>query len=122
MSDLGSRWSEVGVKIEALALKLRLHFQQTGNAEQASEPLDRIRDSVTGAFEAAGNAVHDDAVKSDVRDTGRLFLEALSASFAKAAEHLRESESAQDTKAADTTPIDDKPAEQDSTAATESES
>jgi hypothetical protein len=117
MSDLGGRWSDVGEKIEALALKLRLHFQQTGHAEQASEPLDRIRDSVTGAFEAAGNAVHDDAVKSDVRETGRLFLEALSASFSAAAERLRETES----KGADTTPIEDKPAEQDTSTATESE-
>jgi hypothetical protein len=121
MSDLGSRWSDVGIRIEALALKLKMHFQQTGHAEQASEPLDRIRDSVTGAFEAAGNAVHDDAVKSDVRETGRLFLEALSASFAAAAEHIREAEPAQDTKAAEKTPIDEKPAQQDTTTATESE-
>ncbi len=90
MSDVGSRWSEVGLRIEALALKLKLHFEQTGREQDSAEPLQKLRDSVTDAFEAAGNAVRDDAVKSDVRETGRLFLDALSASLAKAAEQLRE--------------------------------
>jgi hypothetical protein len=90
MSDVGRRWSEVGERIEALALKLKLHYEQAGQPEEASDPLRKIRDSVVDAFEAAGNAVRDDAVKADVRDTGRLFLEALSASLAKAAESLRD--------------------------------
>jgi hypothetical protein len=90
MTDMGTRWSEVGQRIEALALKLRLHFEQTGRTEESTDPLQKIRDSVTDAFEAAGNAVRDDAVKADVRETGRLFLDALSASIAKAAESLRE--------------------------------
>src|SRR5690606_13763586 len=90
MSDLSSRWSEVGERIEALALKLKLHLAQTGRPEEAADPLQKLRDSVTDAFDAAGNAVRDEAVKADVRETGRLFLEALSASLAKAAENLRE--------------------------------
>jgi hypothetical protein len=111
MSELGSKWSEVGQRIEELARKVKTHFEQTGHAEQAAEPLDRIRESVNGAFEAAGGAVHDDAVKADVRETGRLFLDALSASFAVAAERLREPEAAQDTKAEEPKPIDEKPAD-----------
>jgi len=87
------------------------HFEQSGHAEQAAEPLERIRDSVNGAFEAAGNAVHDDAVKADVRETGRLFLDALSASFAVAAEHLREPEKPSEPKSEEPKPVDDKPAE-----------
>lgn len=90
MTDVGSRWSEVGERIEALALKLRQHFEQTGRSDEATEPLQKIRDSVVDAFESAGHAVRDDAVKADVRETGRLFLDALSASLAKAAENLRE--------------------------------
>jgi hypothetical protein len=101
MSDVGSRWSEVGERIEALALKLKLHFEQTGGGEAATEPLQKMRDSVNDAFEAAGNAVRDDAVKADVRETGRLFLDALSASLAKAAESLRDK--------TDTTPESPKP-------------
>ncbi len=109
MSDVGSRWSEVGERIEALALKLKLHFEQTGRGDEAAaEPLQKIRDSVTDAFEAAGNAVRDDAVKADVRETGRLFLDALSASLAKAAESLREKPPAEPTPPE---PIDSKPAD-----------
>ena len=90
MSDGGGRWSEVGDQIEALALKLRLHFQQAGHGEQAADALGKVRDAVSEAFEAAGNAVRDDAVKADVRETGRLFLEAMSGSLAKAAERMRD--------------------------------
>jgi len=90
MSDVARRWSEVGERIEALALKLRRHFEQAGRTEEATDPLGKIRDSVTDAFEAAGHAVRDDAVQADVRETGRLFLDALSASLAKAAESLRD--------------------------------
>lgn len=106
MTDVGGKWSEVGSRIEALALKLRLHFEQTGRAEESAEPLRKLRDSVNDAFEAAGSAVRDDAVKADVRETGRLFLDALSASLAKAADSLREkAEPRSDTPPA----VEDKP-------------
>jgi hypothetical protein len=107
MTDVGSRWYEVGQRIEALALKLKLHFEQTGHAQESADPLAKIRDSVTDAFEAAGNAVRDDAVKADVRETGRLFLDALSASIAKAADSLRDKSATADAPAQ----IDQKPAE-----------
>jgi hypothetical protein len=90
MTDVGSRWSEVGERLEALALKLKLHFEQTDRATEAPDTLQRLRTSVAEAFEAAGNAVRDDAVKADVRETGRLFLDALSASLAKASDSLRD--------------------------------
>ncbi len=111
MSDVGSRWSEVGERIESLALKLKLHFEQTGRAEESTEPLQKLRESVTDAFDAAGNAVRDDAVKADVRETGRLFLDALSASLAKAADHLRDRESGDAAAPTPPTPVDSKPAD-----------
>jgi hypothetical protein len=90
MTDLGRRWSEVGERLEALALKLKLHFEQTDRKEEAPDALHKLRTSVTEAFEAAGNAVKDDAVKADVRETGRLFLDAVSASLARASENLKD--------------------------------
>jgi hypothetical protein len=109
MTEVGGRWAEVGERIEALALKVRLHFQQAGNPEASAEPLKKIQESVTAAFEAAGNAVRDDAVKADVRETGRLFLDAMSASFAKAAESLRKQD--EPPPPAPTSPIESKPAD-----------
>jgi len=100
MTDVSNRWYEVGERLEALGLKLKLHFQQTGREDETADTLQRLKASVNEAFESAGNAVRDDAVKSDVRETGRLFLDALSASLAKASEKLKD----------DKTPADDTPA------------
>lgn len=90
MTDVSSRWYEVGERLEALGLKLKQHFQQTGREDETADTLQRLRSSVNEAFESAGNAVKDDAVKSDVRETGRLLLDALSASLAKASEKLKD--------------------------------
>ena len=73
MTEQSNQWSEVGERLEALALKLKLHFEQTGRREEIPDAVERLRSSVSEAFEAAGNAVRDDAVKADVREAGRLF-------------------------------------------------
>ena len=90
MSEQSNRWSEVGDRLEALALKLKLHFEQTGRRDETADTMEKLRSSVSDAFDAAGNAVRDDAVKADVRDAGRLFVDALSATFAKVSEELKE--------------------------------
>jgi hypothetical protein len=107
MTDVGSRWSEVGERLEALGLKLKLHFEQTDRKEEAPDTFQKLRTSVTEAFDAAGNAVKDDAVKADVRETGRLFLDALSASLAKASENLKDKPTS--TPSAPTDSIESKP-------------
>lgn len=89
MSEQSNRWSEVGERLEALALKLKLHFEQTGRREEAPAAIEKLRNSVSEAFEAAGNAVRDDAVRTDIREAGRLFVDAVSATFAKVSENLR---------------------------------
>src|SRR6187431_94572 len=90
MSEQSERWSEVGEKLEALALKLKLHYEQTGRREEVPDALQRLRASVGDAFDATGNAVRDDAVKADVKEAGRLFVDAVSATFAKVSEELKE--------------------------------
>ncbi|WP_344140494.1 hypothetical protein, partial [Luedemannella flava] len=91
MSEQSERWSEVGAQMEALAQKVKLHFEQSGGrAEEAQDVLQKVRNAVGDAFEASGNAVRDDAVRNDVKETGRLFVEALSATFAKVSDALKE--------------------------------
>jgi hypothetical protein len=90
MSEESRRWSEIGEQLEALGLKLKLHFEQTGHREEDADTLQRLRNSVSEAFEAAGNAVRDDAVRSDVREAGRLFVDAVSATFAKVSGDLKD--------------------------------
>jgi len=75
--------------LNALALKLKLHFEQSDRHEEVPDALNKLRASVGEAFEAAGNAVRDDAVKADVKEAGRLFVDAVSATFAKVSEELK---------------------------------
>jgi hypothetical protein len=90
MSEQSERWSEVGSRLEALALKLKLHYEQTGRREEIPDAMDRLRASVSDAFDATGNAVRDEAVKADVKEAGRLFVDAVASTFAKVSESLKE--------------------------------
>ncbi|HEU4423514.1 MAG TPA: hypothetical protein VFR67_13365 [Pilimelia sp.] len=83
-------WAELSDRLEALALKLRLHLQQAGAADGVPQALGELRDKVEDAFTAAGNAVHDDAVRADVREVGRLLAEKLSATLAKVSDDVRD--------------------------------
>jgi hypothetical protein len=90
MSEQSSRWSEVGERLEALALKLKMHFTQTGRVEEGPDAIQKLRNSISEAFEAAGNVVRDDAVRADVREAGRLVAEAVSVTFAKVSDELKD--------------------------------
>ena len=111
MSEQTNRWSEVGERLEALALKLKLHFEQTkGNeANENAEAFEKLRNSVNEAFEAAGNAVRDDAVKADVKEAGRLFVDAVSVTFAKVSDNLKERAENMKDKDTPAEPADDSP-------------
>jgi hypothetical protein len=90
-----THWSEVGDKLDALGTKLKSHFETTGNPGEVSDALQRIKAAFAEAVDSAGNAVRDDAVKADVKEAGRLFVDALSASLAKVSENLRSDAPAQ---------------------------
>src|SRR5436190_8452820 len=90
MSEQSKPWSEVGERLDALAVKLKLHFEQTGRRQEVPDAIQKLRNSVREAFEAAGSAVRDDAVRADVREAGRLFADAVSVTFAKVTEDLKE--------------------------------
>jgi hypothetical protein len=83
-----SQWSEVASRVDALALKLKLHLEQSGTGE-VPQALNRLRDAVNEAFDAAGNAVRDEGVRADVRDVGRLLADAFSNTFAKASSEIK---------------------------------
>jgi hypothetical protein len=78
-----SNWKAVSERVEALGSKLKTHLAQseTGDVAGALETLGR---AVREAFDAAGNAMRDDAVRTDVREVGRLLADAVSATFNRA--------------------------------------
>jgi hypothetical protein len=83
MTTPDSHWRAVGDRVESLGQKLKAHLAQTDTTD-LSEALDNLGRSVREAFDAAGNAVRDEAVRSDVREVGRLVADAVAATFNRA--------------------------------------
>jgi hypothetical protein len=62
-------WTQVADAVEALALKLKLHFESVAgdSAAAAKTAVDEVGDAVEKSFDALRNAVEDPAVKDDVK-------------------------------------------------------
>lgn len=89
MADQQRAWTELSDRLEALALKLKLHFEQTRD-EEIPAAASRVRQGVQGAFDAVENAVQDEAVRADVRDVGRLLADAVAGTLDKVSDDLRD--------------------------------
>jgi hypothetical protein len=83
------RWADLAARLDALALKLKLHYEQVGG-DGVPQAFDELRDAVRDAFAAAGNAVHDDAVRADVREVGVMVGDAVTAGLSTVNADLRE--------------------------------
>lgn len=88
MEDAREAWKEVGDKVEALGLKLKLHIDQEKDDDvqdrvegETKHAFDELSGHVTDAFDAFGNAAKDDAVHADVRELAELIKEALIETF-----------------------------------------
>lgn len=81
MTDARAAWDEVGGRLSALALKLKLHAEEEMSDEELREKcgFNKLAKSVQESFDALGDAMEDDAVRTDVRDAGRAFADALDA-------------------------------------------
>ncbi len=81
MTDPRAAWDEVGDRLSALALKLKLHAEEELSDEELREKcgFDKLVKSVEEIFEALGDVMEDEAVRADVRDAGRAFADALDA-------------------------------------------
>ncbi|MFI7542354.1 hypothetical protein [Actinoplanes sp. NPDC049599] len=89
MSEQSSQWHDLADRVEALALKLKLHVEQASTDREVADAIGRLRAEVDDAFQAAGNAMHDDAVRDDFREVGRLLTDALDTTFTKVDAQVR---------------------------------
>jgi hypothetical protein len=78
-----SHWRALGDRVEELGQKLKSHLSQADTSD-VSDALDKLGRTVREAFDAAGQAVRDEAVRSDVREVGRAFADAVTATFNRA--------------------------------------
>jgi hypothetical protein len=69
-------WQEFSDRLEALGLKLKLHFEQSRDGDLAGT-MRTLRERVQEAFDATSSAVDDEAVRADVREVGRLLADEL---------------------------------------------
>ena len=83
------RWTEIGSRLEALALKLKLHYEQAGG-DGAPRTLDGLRDSIRDAFAATENAVNDEAVRADVREAAVMVAGAVADTLTTVGDDMRE--------------------------------
>jgi len=91
MSEHGDAWREVSDRLQALALKLKMHVEQASDDDEGlSEALRDLRGAVDDAFESASNAMKDEAVREDVREVGRLLTDAVATTLARAGDDVRD--------------------------------
>jgi len=89
MTENQSSWGELSSRLEALGLKLKMHYEQAGQSAEARETLEKLKKGVQEAFDATGNAVKDEAVRSDVKEAGRLFADAIGESLNKLGDAIK---------------------------------
>lgn len=81
MTTTNEAWAEVGDRISALCLKLKLHAEEELTDDEVCERagLHKLQAAVEQATDAIGDAYKDEAVRSDARDVARAVLEAVEA-------------------------------------------
>ncbi len=87
-------WSNVADELSGLGLKLKYHVQEEFAEDGGTEvkaALQRLANAIEETVDVVGNVAKDPAVRSDVRDSGRLFIDALSTTFDQAVSSVKES-------------------------------
>jgi len=89
-ADTKKAWEAVGDRLEALGLKLKLHFEEAGGqpAEEVGEAFSRLGSAIESAFAAVGTAVHDPAVREDASALADALGEALADSLSLAGQEV----------------------------------
>ena len=85
-------FSEAADRLSALALKLKLHYEEERGGEAGGavrDALSRFGTAVEDVFEAVGDAARDEAVRSDAREAARSVGDALATVFGQVGDELR---------------------------------
>jgi predicted trehalose synthase len=96
MERTKSAWTEVGDRLEGLALKLQLHGQEElGDGEEAPagpltvrKALDRLGEALGQTAEALSDAAKDPAIHADLRSAAEAFAHALDVTLTETKDKL----------------------------------
>lgn len=91
MTTTHDAWNQVGDRLSALLLKLKLHAQEEMSEEDRSamDGLEKVRAVFAEAMDAIGDATKDEAVREDARQAGRAFIDAMEATSKAVQERIR---------------------------------
>lgn len=92
MADAKKAWSDVGDRLSALGLKLKLHTEEErsdGDDDDASSGLEKLKRSINEVLDAIGDAARDPAVRDDAKSVGTAFADAIDATVEEARAKLR---------------------------------
>ena len=91
MTDSKTAWNDVGDKLSALCLKLKLHAKEELSDEDLAGKagFDKLRAVLDETIDAIENAYEDEAVRADAREAGRAFVDALNTTLKDAQSRVR---------------------------------
>ena len=85
-------WETVADRLEALGLKLKLHFEEAEAAnhpaKEVSEAFARLGTAIESTFYSVGAAVKDPAVRDDANNLATALGDALADTLSEAAQEL----------------------------------
>lgn len=88
MSEPQPSWHDVAERLRALAQKIKLHAKQSGDGGLPAA-MTTLGQSVRESFDTAEKTIRDPAVRSDVRELGKLLADALTAAASQVEHGVR---------------------------------
>lgn len=84
-------WEQVGDRMVALGLKLKLHVEETTSLDETRvrEAFDKLGAAIRDTVEAVGSTAKDPGVVADLRSAGESLTDALANTFSEVAANLR---------------------------------
>lgn len=83
MTKTRDAWAAVASDLDALAIKLKMHYEQaaSADAEAAREALGRLRSAIDDTVDAFGHAAKDIAVREDLDRVRTSIVDAFTKTF-----------------------------------------
>ena len=84
-------WDAVADRLDALGLKLKLHFEEAGGeVREVNEAFAHLGSAIEAGFSAIGVAMRDPAVREDARTLAEMLSNALADSLSQGRSELTE--------------------------------
>ncbi len=89
-TDTKLAWNAVADRLDALGLKLKVHFEEAGGqVQEVNEAFEHLGSAIETAFSAIGSAVQDPAVREDARSLAELLSDALADTLSQGRSELQ---------------------------------